>query len=424
MIKQYESMMNEKLSLYKDKDDYLLLSEGTLKEALENDNYEDFIEKVTDALPRLSENYKEPSFSKESFLSVLKSEKVKKAFESGNYTNFVEIFSGYFETDEHLVKNHFSKEDFLILKTLMLLNENEKILNGNGQIDLSDIEVKAQKDEDNGYSLEFWYKGEKFDETLSINPFDVQFDSQKGYSYYDLIENITNVINKLHKKLETNSHIDIYTRDGTLIGLNEEPKLFEAGERNSDEFEIFSNYSDCVLFGDRRGNLWDADFDGRIFLFDCFDRDKYLETYNISEEELSEIAYQAYEDNLNNFWLDSFAKNEMDDFLRKNKLHTKIAIVEYKGKYFSIVPIVPDPDNSGRAEYIEGINDFNWESFVIIHKPTPEERGMILDKLESIKNSLMWDIKHDIERYLEENYERKETQDEEKEKKYNNTRRN
>ena len=423
MIKQYEIMKNEKLSIHKDEDGFPLLSEDTLENALESDSYEDFIEKVADALPKSEPLFSKKSFSKEMFFSVLRSEKVKKTFESGNYTNFVEMFGSFFETeDEYLAKNYFSKEDFLILKTLMLLNENEKILNKDNQIVLSDVEVKAQKDEDNGYSLEFWYKGEKFDGTLSINPLDVQFNAQKGYRYYYLIENITNAINKLHEKLKTNSHIDIYTRSGELVILNEESELFEAGERDSNDFEIFSNYSDSVLFGNRRGNLSDSDFDGRIFLFDCFDSDKCLKTYNISSEELDEIASKAYEERLNDFWLDGFAKDEMDNFLRENELHTKIAIVEYKGKYFSIVPIVPDAESSGRAEYIEGTNDFDWESFVIIHKPTPKEIGMILDKLESIKKSLMNDIKNDIETYLEENYERKEDKEQD-EKQYDNVRR-
>lgn len=420
MIKQYEIMKNEKLSSYKDEDGFPLLSEDTLEGALQYDNYEDFIEKVINALPKSEPLFSKKSFSKEMFFSVLESEKVKKAFESGNYTNFVKMFNSYFETeDEYLVKNHFSEEDFLILKTLMLLNENEKILNGNNQIVLSDVEVKAQKDEDNGYSLEFWYQGERFDKTLSINPFDVQFNAQKGYRYYYLIENITNAINKLHEKLKTNSHIDICTESKELIGLNEESEFFEAGKRDSNNFAIFSNDSDYVLFGNRRGRLSDSDFDGRIFLYDCIDSDKCLETYNISEEELNEIANEVYVERLNDFWLDGSAKDEMDNFLRENELHTKIAIVEYKGKYFSIVPIVPDAESSGRAEYIEGTNDFDWESFVIIHKPTPEERGMILDKLESIKKSLMNDIKNDIETYLEENYERKENKEQDQ-KEYDN----
>ena len=304
----------------------------------------------------------------------------------------------------------FSPSKFQKFRILRFINSNENILNGEGQINLNEIDVEVEMRENSNLdkslmNITFFYKGEIID-----------CKEDEGSYLYDkeIFLYVADFVNKIYEKEQITHSIYVGNQqvDYNMLAIESEEKedawFYEAGKRQ-DDYALFSNQS-AYIIKDKDS----CRFDGRVYPFDCFsdDDEAILQKYDIDEEGLNNLKERVWQDGLDFFWenIDD-ERGYLDERLKEAGLFDKLTVIERKGKDFYIAQVVD----------FEQTDD--TYTFVNLYKPQPKDEELIIKTLTEIRENLIDNIRSDFEFRLSEDYELRQEQEEEEKQESNNLRR-
>lgn len=281
----------------------------------------------------------------------------------------------------------FSFKDYVELKVLEYFTSIQKDILENPNFskilkaDDFSFELKNPKAYDYSYdfSIVSFYKDDK------INSFSIDKSSSGCY----LCDNLIETINKAYSKLNSGIKLDMYRDDGEFskLELSDTPIMTQLIPR--------IKYKNDFIRGDSWNNIDERQnkiiilndnqvyFDGRIDS-DIFDKsiDEAISKYKFNEEDLNDLAQDAFDYAMNNFWQSDYLENRLYEFLKKENLYDKLNVIHRKGKDFYIVDSF-DTLNAPME------NDVIYDNTVIeLHEATGADRKKLLNELQNIKKEL------------------------------------